>query len=147
MDHLAPEGPVYQAGTLSGNPLATAAGLAVLAHLDAAAYRTLEARATNLADGLADALERAGLAVQVPRVTTLCGLFFSAEAVRDEEGARAADARAYAAFFQGMLSRGVFLAPSAFEAVFVSLAHTDADIEATIDAAADAAREVAALTS
>jgi glutamate-1-semialdehyde 2,1-aminomutase len=143
LDDLAPVGPVYQAGTLSGNPLATAAGLAVLERLDAGAYDELEGRVRRLADGLAALITAAGLAVQVPRAWTLCGLFFADAPVTDYEEARAADPKRYARFFQGMLARGVFLAPSPFEVCFPSLAHDDAVIDRTLDAAADAAAEVA----
>jgi glutamate-1-semialdehyde 2,1-aminomutase len=146
MDHLAPAGPVYQAGTLSGNPLATAAGLAVLARLDARAYAVLEQRATALAEGLRTALTGAGLVAQVPRVGTLAGLFFAEAPVTDYAGAKEADAKRYALFFHEMLQRGVYLAPSPFETIFVSLAHTRDDVEATLAAAAEAAREVAART-
>jgi glutamate-1-semialdehyde 2,1-aminomutase len=143
MDHLAPVGPVYQAGTLSGNPLATAAGLAVLSRLDRAAYAGLEERAAVLAAGLEAALAGAGLPAQVPRVGPLAGLFFAGSPVRDYASAKEADAKRYAWFFHAMLDRGVYLAPSAFEAIFVSLSHTPVDLEATAEAAADAAREVA----
>jgi glutamate-1-semialdehyde 2,1-aminomutase len=139
MDHLAPVGPVYQAGTLSGNPLATAAGLAALAALDDDAYATLERSATALEDGLRVAFEKAGLPAQVTRVHTLVGLFLTDGPVRDYDGAQRADHARYARFFNGMLERGVFLAPSGYETMFPSLAHTDADIEATAAAAIDAA--------
>lgn len=143
MDHLAPDGPVYQAGTLSGNPLATAAGLATLEELEPADYEVLEGRVADLARGLERAIADAGLPVQVPRVGTITGLFFSELPVRDHQGARRSDTAAYAAFFAGMLHRGIFLAPSAFEALFVSLAHGPDEIEETIAAAAEAAREAA----
>lgn len=139
MDELAPLGRVFQAGTLSGNPLATAAGLAVLARLDAAAYRRLAETATALARGMREAMAAAGLTVQVPRAGTLLGLFFSEQPVRDYEGARAADARAYATFFHALLDRGVYLAPSGYEAIFPSLAHTRTDVERTLEAVAAAA--------
>jgi glutamate-1-semialdehyde 2,1-aminomutase len=139
MDQLAPLGGVYQAGTLSGNPLATAAGLAVLAQLDDGAYAELERIATRLADGLHAAISGAGAAVQTPRAFTIDGLFFTTTAVRNYDDAAKADAERYGRFFHAMLDRGVFLAPSAFEAVFPSLAHTDADIDRTIEAAAEAA--------
>lgn len=144
MDTLAPLGPVYQAGTLSGNPLATAAGLAVLARLDSGAYAALEERAVVLAGLLESAFAAVGVPVQVPRVGPLVGLFFADEPVRDYDSAKQADAKRYARFFHAMLERGVYLAPSAFEAFFPSLAHTRADLEATGAAAAEAAREVAA---
>ncbi|MGH9050882.1 MAG: glutamate-1-semialdehyde 2,1-aminomutase [Acidimicrobiia bacterium] len=139
MDELAPLGGVYQAGTLSGNPLATAAGLAVLSRLDAAAYRRLAETAAALARGMHDALAAAGVAAQVPRAGTLLGLFFSDLPVRDYDAARATDTRAYATFFHGLLDRGVFFAPSSFEAIFPSLAHTRDDVERTIEAVAGAA--------
>ncbi|HEY3241051.1 MAG TPA: glutamate-1-semialdehyde 2,1-aminomutase, partial [Acidimicrobiia bacterium] len=128
MDYLAPGGPVYQAGTLSGNPLATAAGLAVLERLDATAYAALEARAETLAAGLRQAMADAGLAAQVPRAGPLVGLFFASEPVTDYESAKAADIKRYARFFHALLERGVYFAPSAFETLFPSLAHTDADL-------------------
>jgi glutamate-1-semialdehyde 2,1-aminomutase len=143
MAMLAPEGPVYQAGTLSGNPVATAAGLAVLDHLDEAAYTRLAGRAAQLGTWLTDVITAAGLAVQVPVVGPLMGLFFSEVAPTDYESAKAADARRYAAFFHEMLARGVALPPSPFEALFPSLAHTRDDLEGTADLAAAAARAVA----
>ena len=136
MDELAPLGPVYQAGTLSGNPLATAAGLAVLAQLDDDAYATLDATATQLADGLRKAFADAGVAAQVTRALTLVGLFFAARAGHaTTTSAKAADHERYARFFHGLLDRGVYFAPSGYETLFPSLAHTDADIDATIKAA------------
>ena len=140
MDELAPVGSVYQAGTLSGNPLATAAGLAVLSLLDDDAYARLDATATRLVDGLAAAL--AGVAAQVPRARTLVGLFFTDRPVRDYAGAQAADHKAYAAFFHGMLDRGVYLAPGGYEAVFPSLAHGDAELDRTLATATEAARSL-----
>ena len=144
MAHLAPLGPVYQAGTLSGNPLATAAGLAALAELDATAYGRLEATAERLASGLHAAISAAGLVVQVPRVGPLVGLFFAGEPVTDFPSAqRSADSGRYRGFFRAMLDRGVALAPGPYEAMFPSLAHTDADIDLTIEAASEAAAVVA----
>ena len=139
MDELAPVGPVYQAGTLSGNPLATAAGLAALALLDADAYARLEGTATRLVDGLTDAFARAGIPAQVPRARTLVGLFFGDAPVRDYDEAKAADHKAYASFFHGVHDRGVYLAPSGYEAIFPSLAHSDADLDRTLAAAGEAA--------
>jgi glutamate-1-semialdehyde 2,1-aminomutase len=144
MAQLAPLGPVYQAGTLSGNPLATAAGLAVLAELDAGCFDALATRTARLADGLASAFAAAGVPAQVPRVATLCGLFLAAEPVVDQASASTCDAAGYARFFHAMLDAGIAFAPSAFEALFVSLAHTDADIDRTVDVAAAAALLVAA---
>jgi glutamate-1-semialdehyde 2,1-aminomutase len=145
MEHLSPVGDVYQAGTLSGNPVATAAGLVVLGALDDSAYVRLERTAAVLADGLRDAIAGAGLPVQVPRVGTLVGLHFSETPVRNYDEAKvAADSGVYRAFFHALLDRGVALAPGPYEALFPSLAHTDEDIERTVEAAASAAGEVAA---
>ncbi|MBV8304124.1 MAG: glutamate-1-semialdehyde 2,1-aminomutase [Acidimicrobiia bacterium] len=143
MDLLAPEGPVYQAGTLSGNPLATAAGLAVLDALDASSYRMLAGRAEELGAWLTDVISEAGLAVQVPVVGPLMGLFFSEAPVTDYDSAKAADGDRYARFFHQMLDRGVALPPSPFEALFPSLAHPKDELERTADLAAAAARAVA----
>jgi glutamate-1-semialdehyde 2,1-aminomutase len=136
MDELAPLGPVYQAGTLSGNPLATAAGLAVLAQLDAGVYDALEATASRLADGLGRAFADADVTAQVTRAFTLVGVFFAPAPVRNYEDARAADHSRYAGVFHGLLDQGVYFAPSGYETLFPSLAHTDADIDRTIEAAA-----------
>jgi glutamate-1-semialdehyde 2,1-aminomutase len=144
MAHLAPLGPVYQAGTLSGNPLATAAGLAALAELDTDAYAQLDAVAAKLAAGLRDAIASAGVAVQVPRVGPLVGVFFGEDLVTDFPSAKvSADRGTYRRFFAAMLDRGVALAPGPYEALFPSLAHTDADIDQTVDAAATAAATLA----
>jgi glutamate-1-semialdehyde 2,1-aminomutase len=144
MAELAPIGPVYQAGTLSGNPLATAAGLEVLKHLDEEAYAELESNVTRLAGGLAAAIGASGLDVEVPAFGTLLSIFFSDQPVRDYEGARrAADTGLYAPFFRAMLARGVALAPSPYEVAFTSLAHGADDFDRTIECAAEAAREVA----
>jgi glutamate-1-semialdehyde 2,1-aminomutase len=139
MDHLAPLGPVYQAGTLSGNPLATAAGLAALAALDDDAYATLTRKTEALLTGLAGVFTEARIPAQVTRARTLGGLFFSRQRVTDYAGAQAADHERYARFFHGMLDRGVYLAPSGYETIFVSLAHTDEIIDRTIAIAADVA--------
>ena len=139
MDHLAPLGPVYQAGTLSGNPLATAAGLAALAQLDAAAYVMLEAKAARLVEGLLGAFSAAGLAAQVTQAGTLAGLFFAPEPVTNYATAQNGDHERYARFFHGMLDRGVYFAPSGYETTFVSLAHTDDVIDATIAIATEVA--------
>jgi glutamate-1-semialdehyde 2,1-aminomutase len=132
MDQLAPLGPVYQAGTLSGNPLATAAGLAVLQELDDDAYKTLESKAERFADGLAKALPEA----TITRVGTLTGLFFANQPVTNYEEAQKADHARYAQLFHHLLARGHFLAPSGYETLFVSLAHEDAVIDETIATAA-----------
>ena len=145
MANVAPLGPVYQGGTLSGNPLATAAGLAALRQLEPARFEALEGTATRLADGLRQAIEGAGVPVQVPRVGPLLSLFFTDTPVRHYDDAKAAaDDGPYPAFFHGMLARGIALAPGPYEALFPSLAHTDADIDRTIEAAAEVAAELAA---
>jgi len=140
---LAPDGPVYQAGTLSGNPLATAAGLAVLDLLDEASYTMLAGRAAQLASWLTDVITEAGLSVQVPRVGPLLGLFFAEDPPEDYESAKRADGKLYARFFHAMLDRGQALPPSPFEALFPSLAHTKEELEYTADHAAAAARSIA----
>jgi glutamate-1-semialdehyde 2,1-aminomutase len=141
MSHVAPLGPVYQGGTLSGNPLATAAGLAVLDQLTDDRYEELIARAAVLADGMADAIRSAGVAVEVPRVGPLLGIFFADAPVRDYDDAKAAaDSGRYAPFFHAMLDQGIALAPGPYEAIFPSLSHTDADVQRTIEAAGVAAR-------
>jgi glutamate-1-semialdehyde 2,1-aminomutase len=138
MDELAPLGAVYQAGTLSGNPLATAAGLAVLARLDQAAFDELESKARRLEACLRDACDAAAVSAQVTRVHTLVGLFFAAAPVVDYDGARAADHERYARAFHALLERGVFFAPSGYETLFISLAHDDAAADATATAVFDA---------
>jgi glutamate-1-semialdehyde 2,1-aminomutase len=135
MRSLAPLGPVYQAGTLSGNPLATAAGLAALALLDDRAYETLSARADRLASGLAKAFADAGVPVQVPRVASLVGVFFGDDLPVDFDGARRTDEARYARWFHAMLERGVALAPGAYEVMFPGTTHSDAIIDAIIDEA------------
>nr|MBA2342427.1 aminotransferase class III-fold pyridoxal phosphate-dependent enzyme [Thermoleophilaceae bacterium] len=135
MERIAPAGDVYQAGTLSGNPLATAAGLATLALLDDAAYQRLEATTARLAEGLTEAASQAGAEVQVASAPGLLTVFFSAAPVTDYDGARACDLEAHAAFFGAMLDRGVYLPPSQFEAWFPSLAHGEDEIERTLAAA------------
>jgi glutamate-1-semialdehyde 2,1-aminomutase len=145
MRQLAPSGPIYQAGTLSGNPVAVAAGLTQLRLLDAAAYDRLDALADRLVDGLTTAFADAAVPAILPRCRSLFGIFFTDEPeVRDYVGAKRADHDRYSAFFNGMLARGHYLPPSGYEAIFVSLAHTEADLDATIAAAAEVAKELAA---
>jgi glutamate-1-semialdehyde 2,1-aminomutase len=144
MEVLAPLGPVYQAGTLSGNPLATAAGLAALELLDASAYAVLAERAARLAEGLEAAIAKAGLPITVPQVGPLVGFHFSATPAVDYDSARSTDEGLYAAFFHAMLRRGVALAPGPYEIAFPGLAHDDGVFDEVIVAAADAAEEVAA---
>jgi glutamate-1-semialdehyde 2,1-aminomutase len=144
---VAPEGPVYQAGTLSGNPLATAAGLATLSLLDDDAYRHLDRLAQTLCDGLAGAFADAGVPARVQRAGNLFSVFMTADEVRDYDTARRQDTATYARFFHAMLDRGVYLPPSAFEAWFVSIVHSDADVDLVLTAAREAARAAAAQPS
>lgn len=141
MDCLAPLGPVYQAGTLSGNPLAMAAGLANLEELRATdAYAKLEALGAQLADGLRDAAKAAGVAMQFNQCGSMfCG-YFTDQPVHNLTDAMRSDRERFRKFFHGMLERGIYLAPSQFEAGFLSTAHTAADIEKTVRAAAAALR-------
>ncbi len=145
MSLVAPLGPVYQAGTLSGNPLAMAAGLAtVRALLEPGNYERLETLAHRLAEGFEAAARSAGIRARVNRVGSMLTLFFTADEVVDYETARRSDTGRFARFFHGMLGRGVFLPPSQFEALFISLAHTEADIDFTVEAARRVMTELAA---
>ena len=138
MRRLAPVGDVYQAGTLSGNPIAMAAGAAQLRLLSLDAYERLDAAGAVLETGLRAAIGDQALPVQLSRIGSIFGLFFNEHRVRDLVSVQRSDVNAYAAFFHAMLDRGVYLAPSAFEVGFVSLAHSSADIEDTISAAKEA---------
>lgn len=144
MSNLAPLGNVYQAGTLSGNPLATAAGLATLERLTPDAYRQLNDIASYLQAGMSAAFDDAGVEACVPRVGSLLGLFFGKEPPTDFDSAKAiCENGKYQQFFHAMLQRGVAFAPGAYEAVFVSLAHTVTELDATIDACREVAQEMA----
>ena len=144
MNRIAPEGPVYQAGTLSGNPLAMRAGIETLDILAAPmTYERLEALSERLAEGLAAAAKSAGLAATVNRVGSMLTGFFTAGPVVDYATATASDTKRYARFFHAMLARGVYLAPSQFEAAFVSTAHDESLVDRTVAAAAAAMKEVA----
>jgi glutamate-1-semialdehyde 2,1-aminomutase len=143
MEQIAPSGEVYQAGTLSGNPLATAAGLATLRLLDEGAYAKLGRLAATLAGGLEDAARSAGVPASAVATTGLLTLFFAPEPPRDYEQAKACDLDAYAAFCRGMLDRGIYLPPSQFEAWFPSFTHTDEHVARTVDAAAEVLRTLA----
>jgi glutamate-1-semialdehyde 2,1-aminomutase len=136
MSQIAPSGPVYQAGTLSGNPLAMAAGSATL---DAIAtpgfYEALDQKAERLLSGLLAAARKAGVAVCGDRVGSMAGLFFCEGPVRDFKAAQRSDLKRYADFYRGMLAEGIYLAPSQFEVIFVSAAHDAAAIERTVAAA------------
>jgi glutamate-1-semialdehyde 2,1-aminomutase len=142
MERIAPAGDVYQAGTLSGNPLATAAGLATLAQLDGPAYERLATLTDRLAGGFAELAT--GRALQVASAPGLMTLFFSAEPVHDFDGARACDTEAHARFCRAMLARGVYPPPAQFEAWFVSLAHDEGTIDRTLEAAAESLDEALA---
>jgi len=144
MERIAPAGDVYQAGTLSGNPLAVAAGRATFAMLDEQAYLRLRSMTRVLAEGLRETAQAAGVAVQVSAVTGLLTLFFSDAPVTDYDGARACDTVAFAAWARGLLARGVYPPPSQFEAWFPSLAHTQEHVDFTLEAAAAAFAEVTA---
>src|SRR5690606_16637120 len=139
MRQVSPSGPVYQAGTLSGNPVAMAAGLAMLELVSAPGFHeALEAKTNTLCDGLEAAARDAGVPFTTTRVGGMFGLFFSSEPVDTYAGAVACDTAAFNRFFHAMLERGVYLAPSAFEAGFMSSAHGEAAIEATVAAAREA---------
>jgi glutamate-1-semialdehyde 2,1-aminomutase len=137
MEHIAPLGPVYQAGTLSGNPVAMAAGLATLEGLSAPGFHAkLKASTDRLVNGIKDAARKAGIPLSTNHVCGMFGLFFTSDRqVTSYTEATACDVQRFKRFFHGMLDEGVYLAPSAFEAGFISAAHTDADIDATIAAA------------
>jgi len=135
MNHIAPVGDVYQAGTLSGNPLATVAGLTMLRALDDALYERLGQTTRRLCEGLAERAAAAGIPVTLNQVCGMFGLFFTAGEVTEFDHAANADVNRFNRFFHAMLENGVYLAPSAFEAGFLSAAHDDAIIEATLDAA------------
>jgi glutamate-1-semialdehyde 2,1-aminomutase len=139
MAYLSPDGPVYQAGTLSGNPLGMAAGLAALTVIasDAGLYERLEERTGQLAGGLGDVMSRYGVAHSCNRAGSMFSIFFTADPVTDLEGARKSDRGLFAKYFSAMLDRGVYLAPSPFEANFLSSAHSERDVAWTV-AAADA---------
>jgi glutamate-1-semialdehyde 2,1-aminomutase len=144
MAYLSPEGPVYQAGTLSGNPLAMAAGLATLRIVrdDAALYDRLEVLTRLLTDGLRELLNKHGVAHYASTAGSMFGVFFTEGPVTDLESAKKSDTSFFAKYFAAMLDRGIYLAPSQFEAGFVSSAHTTRHIEQTLTAA-DAAIEYA----
>ena len=145
MHQLAPEGPVYQAGTLAGNPVATAAGLATLQNATDDVYAHIASVADTLRDGVAEALTAAGVAHVIQSTGSMFSVFLTDRPVTDFEGAQRTDVPAYAAFFHSMLDQGVHLPPSAFETWFVSASHDDRAVQAVLDAlpaAAEAAAEV-----
>jgi len=138
MNHIAPDGPVYQAGTLSGNPVAMTAGLTTLSLLETpGTYESLAIRTSELLKGIGDAASRAGISLISNQVGAMFGLFFTdGAAVRSFSDVMACDTERFGNFFRGMLAEGIYLAPSAFETGFVSIAHRDPEISATVDAAA-----------
>jgi glutamate-1-semialdehyde 2,1-aminomutase len=141
MSLLAPEGPVYQAGTLSGNPLAMRAGLAVLACLDeAGSWERLDHAARRLTTALAEEARHAGVPLQTASVGGMLGFFFAGGRVRDWSGAERCDRTRFRRFFHAMLGEGIYLAPSPFEAGFVSLSHGEAELDAFARAARSAMR-------
>jgi glutamate-1-semialdehyde 2,1-aminomutase len=143
MAKVAPAGPVYQAGTLSGNPIAMTAGIWALERLSPRLYKDLARLGTTLAAGLADAARAADVPLQVNALGSLLTPFFISSPVRDYSSALRSNTDAYAAFFRGMLARGVYPPPSQFEAWFLSAAHADRDIRKTIAAAKGAMQDVA----
>lgn len=136
MEHIAPVGPVYQAGTLSGNPLAMSAGHAVLQHIadNPSLYQALERYGEKLEEGMTANLENAGIDYYAPRVGSMGSLFFTDEKVTDFDGAQRADTDRYARYFHAMLDEGVYLAPSPFECYFFSTAHREEELEQTLEA-------------
>ena len=143
MRNVAPTGPMYQAGTLSGNPLAMAAGIATLRLLDAAAFERLETIGARLERGLTAAAREAGVAARVQRIGSLLTLFFTDREVWNEDDAKMSDRERFAAFHRAMLRRGVLLPPSQFECMFLSLAHDETTVDRVIDAAALSLKEIA----
>lgn len=148
MDRVAPLGPVYQAGTLAGNPLAMSAGIATLKPLATPGfYPAIDKRAVRLVKGLREAAEKAHVPVQINSQGSLATVFFTSHPIRNYQDAKKSDTKQYGAFFREMLSRGIFLAPSQFEAAFISAAHTDADIERTLAAARDSFQAISTQNS
>jgi len=135
MDRIAPEGPVYQAGTLSGNPLAMAAGIATLAELNKpGVYAELDQKADSLTNGIRDAARESGITVQVDRVGSVFGMFFNDKPVKNMSDAKSCDLDRFTKYYSAMLEQGIYLAPSQFESGFVSTAHRDEQISKTIQA-------------
>ena len=136
MEQIAPSGSIYQAGTLSGNPVAMAAGIATLRELQAPGfYSQLEEKSLQLANGLQQAAEKAGRTVSLNRVGSMMGMFCTSGPVNSFADAQTSDLEAFSSYYRQMLSRGIYLAPSQFEALFVSFAHSTQDLQATVEAA------------
>jgi len=143
MSLIAPQGQVYQAGTLSGNPLAMSAGLATLKILQRPeVYEELERKTKQLTEGIKQAANETGISLQINQIASMFSLFFNKEPVTDYEGVLKSDSDMFIKYFYGMLKRGIYLAPSAYEASFVSLAHTDGDIKKTIEAVYETFEEI-----
>jgi glutamate-1-semialdehyde 2,1-aminomutase len=144
MDYLAPDGPVYQAGTLSGNPLAMSAGYAALNYIktNPQVYDELEEKAGYLELGFKNNLERLGKNFALNRVGSMSAIFFTENNVSDFNSAASSDTKLYSAYFAGMLERGIYLAPSQFEAMFISLSHSTADLDKTIEAQFETLKEI-----
>ena len=144
MSHMAPQGSVYQAGTLSGNPMAMSAGIATIQQLKQPGLsEALEDTSKYLADGLQQAAAAAGIEVVINRVMSMLGLFFTNQPIANFNDAKTCDLDRFAAYYKEMLAQGIYLAPSQFEAIFVSAAHQTADIDATIRAAEQAMARLA----
>jgi glutamate-1-semialdehyde 2,1-aminomutase len=144
MRQIAPDGPVYQAGTLSGNPLATSAGIAALTFLkeNPQVFETLEERGRQLESGVLETISAGGYPLSWTRVGSMASLFFTPDPVVDWDSAARSDREAFRRFFWGMLERGFYLAPSPFEALFLSSAHSEADIHETVEASREVLAEV-----
>jgi glutamate-1-semialdehyde 2,1-aminomutase len=143
MRHIAPQGPVYQAGTLSGNPVAMAAGIATLKEIrQPGFYDALDEKSERLTAGLRSSAEQIGIEITVDRVGSMAGLFFTGSEVKNFEDAKKSNLEMFSAYYQGMLQRGIYLAPSQFEALFVSSAHYNEYIDQTIRAAAEVFAEI-----
>jgi glutamate-1-semialdehyde 2,1-aminomutase len=136
MEHIAPQGPVYQAGTLSGNPLAMAAGIATIMQLKKPGfYEALDKKAGLLLNGLKKAAEKANVKATLKRVGSMMGFFFTDRDVNNFDDAKTCDLDLFSAYYRGMLEQGIYLAPSQFEALFISSAHSVEDIDKTIKTA------------
>ena len=143
MEKIAPQGSIYQAGTLSGNPVAMAAGIATLKQIKKPGfYEKLDEKSDRLAKGFKKAAKQAGIKISVDRVGSMMGLFFTDKEVNNFDEAKTSDLNMFSAYYKGMLEKGIYLAPSQFEALFVSSAHTIEHIDRTVEAAAEVFSEL-----